>query len=63
MVGKIAANVFGLGEEADLTAQKMIEEQMFNQPIQRHSSTSAAFLPNPCYTLFVLIFCAEGINH
>ena len=29
-------------------AQKMIEEQMFNQPIQRHSSTSAAFLPNPC---------------
>ena len=20
-------------------------------------------LPNPCYTLFVLIFCAEGINH
>ena len=41
--------VFGLGEEADLTAQKMIEEQMFNQPIQRHSSTSAAFLPNPCY--------------
>jgi len=22
-----------------------------------------AILPNPCYTLFVLIFCAVGINH
>lgn len=42
-------NGIGLGEEADLTVQKMIEAQMFNQPIQRHSSTSAAFLPNPCY--------------
>jgi len=45
----IAANVQGIGEEADLTAQKMIEAQMFNQSIQRHSSTSAAFLPMPCY--------------
>jgi len=44
-------NVFGLGEEADLTAQKMIEAQMFNTPQQLHSSTSAAFLPNPCYRI------------
>jgi len=48
-VAGIAGNVQGIGEEADLTAQKMIEAQMFNQPIQRHSSTSAAFLPMPCY--------------
>ena len=45
----MAHNGQGIGEEADLTAQKMIEAQMFNQPIQRHSSTSAAFLPMPCY--------------
>lgn len=45
----IAPNVFGLGEEADLTAQKMKVAQMFNTPQQLHSSTSAAFLPNPCY--------------
>jgi len=47
----ITYNVFGLGEEADLTAQKMKVAQMFNTPQQLHSSTSAAFLPNPCYTL------------
>ena len=46
---KIAPNGFGLGEEADLTAQKMKVAQMFNTPQQLHSSTSAAFLPNPCY--------------
>ena len=45
----IAYNDFGLGEEADLTAQKMKVAQMFNTPRQLHSSTSAAFLPNPCY--------------
>lgn len=44
-------NVFGLGEEAELTAQKMKVAQMFNTPQQLHSSTSAAFLPNPCYGL------------
>lgn len=42
-------NGFGLGEEAELTAQKMKVAQMFNTPQQLHSSTSAAFLPNPCY--------------
>lgn len=42
-------NVFGLGEEAELTAQKMKVAQMFNTPQQLHSSTTAAFLPNPCY--------------
>lgn len=58
---KISHNVFGLGEEADLTAQKMIEAQMFNQLIQRHSSTSAAFLPNPCYVVvFFFIFCGRA---
>ena len=41
----VAANVFGLGEEAELTAQKMKVAQMFNTPKQLHSSTSAAFLP------------------
>jgi hypothetical protein len=46
---KVADNVFGLGEEAYLTAQKMKVAQMFNTPQQLHSSTSAAFLPNPCY--------------
>ena len=45
----LAYNVFGLGEEAELTAQKMKVAQMFNTPQQLHSSTSAAFLPNPCY--------------
>ena len=44
-----AHNGSGLGEEAELTAQKMIVAQMFNTPQQLHSSTSAAFLPNPCY--------------
>ena len=38
-----------LGEVADLTAKKMKVAQMFNTPKQLHSSTSAAFLPNPCY--------------
>jgi len=47
----ITANGLGLGEEADLTVQKMKVAQMFNTPQQLHSSTSAAFLPNPCYTL------------
>lgn len=45
----ISYNGIGLGEEADLTAQKMKVAQMFNTPQQLHSSTSAAFLPNPCY--------------
>lgn len=44
-------NGFGLGEEADLTAQKMKVAQMFNTPQQLYSSTSAAFLPNPCYMM------------
>ena len=48
---QLAGNGFGLGEEADLTAQKMKVAQMFNTPQQLHSSTSAAFLPNPCYGL------------
>lgn len=47
----LAGNGFGLGEEADLTAHKMKVAQMFNTPQQLHSSTSAAFLPTPCYTL------------
>lgn len=45
----MAGNGGGLGEEAELTAQKMKVAQMFNTPQQLHSSTSAAFLPNPCY--------------
>jgi predicted Mrr-cat superfamily restriction endonuclease len=45
----MTANGFGLGEEADLTAHKMKVAQIFNTPQQLHSSTSAAFLPNPCY--------------
>lgn len=45
----VAANGSGLGEEADLTAQKMKVAQMFNTPQQLHSSTSATFLPSPCY--------------
>ena len=45
----ISANGFGLGEEAELTVQKMKVAQMFNTPQLLHSSTSAAFLPNPCY--------------
>jgi hypothetical protein len=48
-VVKITPNGFGLGEEAELTVQKMKVAQMFNTPQQLHSSTSAAFLPNPCY--------------
>jgi len=44
----IAYNVFALGEEADLTAQKMKVAQMFNTPPQLNSSTSAAFLPIYC---------------
>ena len=47
----ITHNVFGLGEEAELTAQKMKVAQMFNTPQQLHSSTSAAFLQNPCYMM------------
>lgn len=41
----------GIGEEADLTAQKMKVAQRFNTPQQLHSSTSAAFLPIPCYMM------------
>jgi hypothetical protein len=43
----IAHNVFGLGEVAFV----------------RWLVCRKAILPNPCYTLFVLIFCAVGINH
>ena len=32
-----------------IRAKKMKVAQMFNTPKQLHSSTSAAFLPNPCY--------------
>lgn len=49
MSEKITGNGIGLGEEAELTAQKMKVAQMFNTPQQLHSSTSAAFLPKPCY--------------
>ena len=49
MSGSMAHNGRRLGEEAELTAQKMKVAQMFNTPQQLHSSTSAAFLPNPCY--------------
>ena len=51
MLVALATNVFGLGEEAELTAHKMKIAQMFNTPQQLHSSTSAAFLPNPCYMM------------
>lgn len=57
MAGQITSKVamthngFGLCEEAELTAQKMKVAQMFNTPQQLHSSTSAAFLPNPCYMM------------
>jgi len=44
----LTANGFGLGEEADLTAQKMIEVLMFDIAPKFHSSTETAFLPNPC---------------
>lgn len=47
-VFNIAANGIGLGEEADLTAQKMIEVLMFDIAPKFHSSTETAFLPNPC---------------
>jgi len=47
----IAYNVFGLGEEADLTAQKIKVALMFNTAPQIHSSTETAFLPNPCYRM------------
>lgn len=46
---RVAHNGKGLGEEAELTAQKMKVAQMFNTPQQLHSSTSVSFLPNPCY--------------
>lgn len=49
MCPKMAHNGIGLGEEADLTAQKMKVTLMFNTAPQLNSSTSAAFLPNPCY--------------
>lgn len=39
-VRPLAYNVKGLGEEAELTAQKMKVAQMFNTPQQLHSSTS-----------------------
>jgi len=45
---RLACNGFGLGEEAELTAQKMKVAKMFNTPQQLHSITSAAFLPNRC---------------
>jgi len=45
----LAHNGFGLGEEADLTAQKMKVALIFNTAPQLHSSTETAFLPNPCY--------------
>ena len=51
MINLMAYNGSGLGEEAELTAQKMKVAQMFNTPQQLHSSTSAAFLPNPCYMM------------
>jgi hypothetical protein len=47
----MAHNVFGLGEEADLTAQKIKVALMFNTAPQIHSSTETAFLPNPCYRM------------
>jgi len=43
----ITYNVIGLGEVAFV----------------RWLVCRKAILPNPCYTLFVLIFCAVGINH
>ena len=59
----MAHNVFGLGEEADLTAQKMKVAQMFNTPQQLYSSTSAAFLPNPCYMKCRLIYDKAQLEH
>jgi hypothetical protein len=44
----ILPNGIGLGEEADLTAQKMIVALMFNTAPQLYSSTETAFLPNSC---------------
>jgi len=57
----ISHNVFGLGEEADLTAQKMIVALMFNIAPQLHSSTKTAFLPNPCYRM-AAVFQAQNSN-
>ena len=51
MLGKLAVNGIGLGEEADLTAQKIKVALMFNTAPQIHSSTETAFLPNPCYRM------------
>ena len=50
-MSNIAANVFGFGKKADLTAQKMKVALMFNTAPQLHSSTETAFLPNPCYRM------------
>ena len=50
-VSAIAGNGSGLGEEAELTAQKMKVAQMFNTPQQLHSSTLAPIAQNTCYKL------------
>jgi len=49
VVGKIAANVKTLGEEADLEAQTCSLAQMPIESTNVQFSTKPAFLPNVCY--------------
>ena len=64
MVGKIAANVFGLGEEADLTAQKMNLDKKVNSATIVESGTSA-LLPitaKACCRLGIRITNVQHLN-
>jgi hypothetical protein len=49
VVGKIAANVKTLGEEADLEAQTFNLAQMAIESTNVQFSTKPAFLPSVCY--------------
>jgi hypothetical protein len=51
----LAANGFGLGEEAELEAQMFGFAQKFIRIPNVQFSTEPAFLQNPCYLLAFLV--------
>jgi len=62
MIFKLVPNVLRLPEGGDLNHKTMIEALHLIKAIKLIRSTEPPLFYSPCYTLFVLIFCAVG-NH
>lgn len=61
-VFKVTANGRVLAKKPNYSTKSKIEIQMFNQAQQFNSSTSSAFLPILCYTLYYFFVRGQLTN-